>query len=237
MTNVKQAPEQVETRTIVRWLVRETLGVVVMGVVLFVSAGTIRWPMGWVLVGLMALWVAAMALAIVPRHPALIAERLGPQKNAKRWDTAVMSIVGLLTFAKLIVAGLDLRFGWTTTIGLPLQLAMLAVAVLGYGLVVWATAVNAYFSQIVRIQTERDHHVVDDGPYQFIRHPGNLGSILFELATPIMLGSWWALVPGAVAAALILLRTALEDRALQEELPGYDTYTLQTRYRLLPGIW
>ena len=114
---------------------------------------------------------------------------------------------------------------------------MLAVAVLGYTLVVWATAANAFFAQTVRIQRERGHAVATGGPYQFMRHPGYAGTILFELAVPVMLGSWWALVPGSLVALLIIIRTALEDRTLQKELDGYQEYAKRVHYRLLPGIW
>jgi len=89
----------------------------------------------------------------------------------------------------------------------------------------------------VRIQTERGHTVVSGGPYRFVRHPAYLGVILLVLSSPIMLGSSWALIPGVICAVLMIVRTALEDKTLQAELPGYVDYTQQTRYRLLPGVW
>jgi protein-S-isoprenylcysteine O-methyltransferase Ste14 len=122
---------------------------------------------------------------------------------------------------------------------LPLaaQIAALTLCVLGYALVVWATASNAFFSQIVRIQFERGHMVATGGPYQYVRHPAYLGAILYELAVPVLLASWWALIASGVSAILLILRTALEDRTLQAELPGYVDYARQVRRRLLPGIW
>jgi len=149
----------------------------------------------------------------------------------------IMSIVGLATIAKFMVAGLDVRFGWTTGTSLPLQIACLAIAILAYALGVWATASNAFFSQIFRIQKERGHTVATGGPYRYVRHPGYVGTILSELAVPVMLGSWWALIPGGLSALLIVVRTALEDKALLDELDGYREYAERTRYRLLPGIW
>jgi protein-S-isoprenylcysteine O-methyltransferase Ste14 len=225
------------TGIVVRYLRREIIGVVVLAVILFLSAGRLDWGMGWALVGITFLWAGAMALVLILRNPALLAERIGPKKGAKRWDTAIMSVIGLATLARSIVAGLDERFGWTTGISLPLQIAAMAVAVLGYALGVWATAANAYFSQIVRIQEERGHTVVTGGPYRFVRHPAYAGSIPFELTVPVMLGSWWALIPGALAIVLFVVRTALEDRTLLEELDGYREYARRVRYRLLPGIW
>ena len=237
-TSVEQPGHQSETtRNVVRYLVREAMGLLMLAAMLFLPAGRLDWVMGWVLVGIMFLWANTTALVLILRNPELIAERIGPKKGAKTWDTVLLSIIGLATIARCIVAGLDQRFGWTTGISLPLQIAMLAVAVLGYALVVWATAANAFFSQVVRIQKERGHTVATGGPYRFVRHPGNVGTILFELATPVMLGSWWALIPGGLSALLSVVRTALEDKTLLDELDGYREYAERTRYRLLPGVW
>ncbi len=117
------------------------------------------------------------------------------------------------------------------------QIGALLLVIAGHALVVWATGVNAYFSQVVRIQTERGHTVVSNGPYRYVRHPAYAGAILLVLSAPIALGSWWALIPGAICAVLMILRTALEDKTLQAELPGYLEFTQHTRYRLLPGVW
>jgi protein-S-isoprenylcysteine O-methyltransferase Ste14 len=148
-----------------------------------------------------------------------------------------MSVVGVLSLVKYVVAGLDFRFGWSTGIMPALQFAALVVAVGGYALGTWAMAVNAYFSLVVRIQHDRGQKVVSDGPYRWVRHPGYVGTILFELAAPLLLGSWWALVPGVISALLLVVRTALEDRTLQQELDGYKQYAGEVRYRLLPGVW
>ncbi len=234
---LKESPQPVPTRTFVRWLVREFMGVILVGVVLFPAAGTMDWPMGWALVGIYLVWVCANALVLIPRSPELIAERLGPKKGAKTWDTAIITMVGLATIGRLVIAGLDERYGLTVGITLPLQMIALVVAVLGYALGVWAMASNAFFSQIVRIQEERGHTVVTDGPYRFVRHPGYVGVILFELAVPVMLGSLWALAVGGLIALLIVIRTALEDRTLLVELDGYPEYAKKVRYRLVPAVW
>jgi len=237
-TSVEQPGHQPETtRTIVRFLAREAMGLLMLAAILFLSAGRLDWVMGWTLIGITFLWASATALVGIFRNPGLLAERLGPRKGAKTWDTVIMGIVGLATIARCIVAGLDVRFGWTTGISLPLQIATLTVAVLAYALVVWATAANAFFSQIFRIQKERGHTVATGGPYRFVRHPGYVGTILFELAVPVMLGSWWALIPGGLSALLFAVRTALEDKTLLNELDGYREYAERTRYRLLPGVW
>lgn len=208
-----------------------------MGVALFWSAGRTDWWPAWALIVVMLAWSTATAIVILRFNPDLLADRLGPRKGAKPWDLAIMSIIGLTTLLRLIVAGLDQRYGWTSGTPLTAQVAALVVSALGYALVVWATASNAFFSQVFRIQSERGHSVATGGPYRYMRHPAYLGTILYELAVPVLLASWWALILGGLNVILLLLRTALEDRTLQAELMGYDDYARQVRYCLLPGIW
>ena len=225
------------TKLIVRYAFREVLELVVMGLALFWSAGRIDWWPAWASIGVMLAWITATAIVILRSNPDLLAERLEPRKGAKAWDTAIMSILGLIQLARYIVAGLDQRLGWAGGFPLVAQIAALTVCALGYALVVWATASNAFFSQIVRIQDERGHAVVTGGPYRYVRHPAYVGAILYELAVPILLASWWSLIPSGLNAILLILRTALEDRTLQSELTGYADYARQVRYHLLPGIW
>ena len=224
-----------------RFAIREIMGVVVVAVALFIPAGRWDWWQAWAAVVVLSAWVIATALVILRIHPALLAERLGPRKGAKRWDTLIMSVVGLLQLARYILAGLDQRYGWTGDwIGnFPLgwQLLALLVCLLGQALVVWAMASNAYFSQIVRVQSEREHAVAIGGPYSWVRHPAYTGSILFELVLPVLLASWPAMLLSVLDISLFVLRTALEDRTLQAELPGYADYAQKVRWRLIPGIW
>jgi protein-S-isoprenylcysteine O-methyltransferase Ste14 len=224
-------------RGVTRWIVRETMGIVMLAVMLFLAAGTLNWIAGWAMVIVMAGWVIATALVVMPRYPALLAERTGPKKGAKSWDTALLGLYGVAMMIMWIVAGLDVRNSWSSGIGPVAQIVAMLIVIAGYGLVVWATGVNAYFSQVVRIQTERGHTVISTGPYRYVRHPAYVGMILVVLGAPIMLGSWWALIPGAISAALAIIRTVLEDKMLQAELAGYVDYTEHTRYRLVPGIW
>ena len=234
--SVEQKGKSDTTRGVIRWLLRETMGVLGQAVVLFLSVGRWNWVMGWAFVILTALWVGATALVVIPRNPELLVERLGFRKGAKTWDAMIMSIIGLALVACYIVAGLDVRYEWTKT-SLPLQVAALVIVVLGYALTVWATAANAFFSLIVRIQQERGHTVAADGPYRFVRHPAYVGGVALYLATPVMLGSLWALIPGGLSALLMIVRTVLEDKMLLNELDGYKDYAGRTRYRLLPGVW
>jgi protein-S-isoprenylcysteine O-methyltransferase Ste14 len=225
------------TKLIVRYAVRETMGLAVMGVALFWSAGRMDWWPGWAVLGVTLAWIAGTAFVILRFNPDLIAERLGPRKGAKLWDTAIMSLLGLLQLARYIVAGLDQRYGWTGGFAWTAQAAGLIVCALGYVLFVWATASNAFFSQIVRVQPERGHVVVRGGPYRYVRHPAYLGAILVELAIPILLASWWVLLISTFSVILLFLRTALEDSTLRAELSGYAEYARQVRWRLLPGVW
>ena len=224
-------------RGVIRWSVRETMGVVMLALLLFLAAGTVDWIAGWAVVIITAGWVIATAIVVIPRYPELLAERIGPKKGAKTWDTVVLSLYGVTMMVMWIVAGLDQRYSWSSGIGPEAQIGAMLLVIAGHALVVWATGVNAYFSQVVRIQTERGHTVISSGPYRVVRHPAYAGAILLVLGAPIMLGSWWALIPGVICAVLMIVRTALEDKTLQAELPGYPEFAQRTPYRLLPGAW
>jgi protein-S-isoprenylcysteine O-methyltransferase Ste14 len=135
------------------------------------------------------------------------------------------------------VAGLDARFGWSSAMPASVYWSSVALYLIGQAIFVWARYTNRYFSSVVRIQTDRGQTVCKEGPYRFVRHPGYLGGFLFTATMGLMLGSWWAFIPQLIAALMLIPRTILEDRTLQAELPGYRDYVLETRYRLLPGIW
>ena len=237
MVNSSPSRKSNNRSLIARYAIRETMGLIVMGVALFWPAGRIDWWPAWASIAVTLAWITATAGVILRFNPDLLAERLGPRKGAKSWDMAIMSTLGLIQLARYIVAGLDQRYGWTGGFPLAAQIAALIVCVLGYALFVWAIASNAYFSQIVRIQPERGHAVATGGPYHTVRHPAYAGAILYELASPVLLASGWALIASGLSVVLLILRTALEDRTLQAELAGYVDYARQVRQRLLPGIW
>jgi len=223
---------------VTRFLIREAMGTTMAGVALFWAAGTLAWPMGWVVLCIYAAWVVGMATVLVTLQPELIAQRLGPQKGAKRWDLAVLGVLAMANLARLILAGLDFRYGWTSP-AFPLSVTITAatLAAAGYAVFVWATASNAFFSLQVRLQGDRGQSVATGGPYRFVRHPGYAGALAFEVFAPVALGSWWAMLPSLIGVIALLVRTALEDGTLQTELPGYPEYSRATRYRLVPGIW
>lgn len=135
------------TRGVVRWAVRETMGILMAGAILFLCAGRWDWIWGWATVAALAFWVGATALAVIPKHPAVPAERRDPRKGAKVWDTALMSVVGAIVLAVYLVSGLDARYDWTAGFSTPAQVAGAILAFLGCSLFVWAIASNAFFSQ------------------------------------------------------------------------------------------
>jgi len=218
-------------------MVQVFITIAFQAVVLFLSAGRINWWEAWVYVGIYLVGIAINATLMLRYSPETIAER-AESRGMKDWDRIIGGLWAVLYFiVMLLVAGLDARFGWTGQVALAIQIAAIVAFVLGGALFSWAMVSNAYFSTVVRIQEERGHTVCTTGPYRFVRHPGYVGAIIQSLTLPLMLGSLWALIPGVLAALLIVTRTALEDRTLQEELDGYKDYAQRVRYRLLPGVW
>ncbi len=171
VTQVQHGMSPQVKRGVMRWVIRETMGVVMLALLLFIAAGTTNWIAGWAMVIVMAGWVTATAIVVIPRYPELLAERVGPKKGAKTWDTVLLGLYGVAMMIMWIVAGLDFRSGWSSGIGPAAQIGAMLIVITSYALVVWATGVNAFFSQVVRIQTERGHTVIDTGPY--LRYPGD----------------------------------------------------------------
>lgn len=221
---------------ILRRFVPVVFSVAITSVCLFGSVGRLDWLNGWVLLGLNFV-ASIVTTALLWRNPELLAERSNI-KAGKSWDKAIVGIVVLLgPMATWITAGLDTRFHWSD--GMP-PLAFIVgvvVAVLAAVLIAWAMRSNKFFSSVVRIQKDRGHVVVTGGPYRFVRHPGYTGMSVFTLATPLILNSKWAFAPAMATAATAVLRTALEDRTLHNELDGYADYARRVKYKLVPVIW
>lgn len=221
----------------VKWTVKTILGLVMLGLCLFGVAGRLDWPAAW---GLMAIAAANQVLvyALVSRvHLDLLEERGRIRPGTKKWDRTLAPLMAYSGMFICIACALDRRFGWTESFPGWLQWVALLPILAGLTLGQWAVVTNRFFSATVRIQTERGHRVVEDGPYRYVRHPGYISAILYNLATPLLLSSWWGLVPGVLAVGVALIRTQLEDRTLQAELPGYAGYAQRVKYRFIPGIW
>ena len=208
--------------------------------VLLVCGGDFGWWQAW---GYSLLLVAVGIGGHIwaeRRHPGLMAERQNAEKfqDAKAWDKVLAPLMALsISFPLPIVAGLDHRFVWSPAFPLWLIVLGFILTSLGYAFAVWAMAENRFFSSVVRIQTDRGHAVCDSGPYRLVRHPGYAGNIPPLLGIVLALGSVWALIPGVAVLIIAVVRTALEDQTLQEELPGYRDYARRVRYRLIPGIY
>ena len=197
------------------------------------------WWEAWVYAIIYILGFVLSRMLAAQRHPDLLAERarFTQHENAKSWDKWLAPLVGLGGGLIPLIAGLDAPFGWSPTLSLPVKILALVIILAGYSLGSYALIENRFFSGMVRIQTDRGHHVVSSGPYRWLRHPGYAGALLAYLATPLFLDSWWAFLPAVLLTILLVIRTALEDRTLQDELTGYREYAGQVHYRLLPGVW
>lgn len=203
---------------------------------LFAAAGTLKWWQAWVYAGLNVSGVIVNSVILLRVNPVVIASRARTE-GVKDWDKIVGTILSVIMLALPALAGLDKRFGWTGE--LPLWVLGMGVVsyLISHAILLSAMAVNPFFSGVVRIQPNDDHTTISTGPYRFVRHPGYVGMFFNALSTVFLLGSLWAIIPGGLAWALLVVRTALEDRTLIDELPGYKEYARQTRYRLIPGIW
>lgn len=211
--------------------------IIVQAAILFLAAGRIDWTWAWVFLGIYLVSISVNSVLMIRSNPETIVER-GHAEETKDWDKVVSGLWSLAQFLILpVVAGLDWRFGWSQAISIGWHLIGAVAFALGLVLFGWALITNAYFSTAVRIQSDLGQTVCRSGPYRYIRHPGYAGTVLQSIAIALLLGSWWALIPAIVAAGLMILRTFLEDRMLQAELPGYQDFVQEVRYRLIPGIW
>ncbi len=137
----------------------------------------------------------------------------------------------------LTTAALDTRLEWSRPVSIGLWVFGVVLAFASQMFVLWGMASNPFFATTVRIQADRGHTVTTGGPYQYVRHPGYAGSLVYTLSVPLVLCSWWTFIPGLLSIALTIIRTKLEDQTLQTELPGYREYAGKVRYRLIPGVW
>lgn len=232
-------PGAAQTATPSDW-VRVILVHVSVPAILLACGGDIWWWQAW---GYCLLIVAAGVggrILAEGRHPGLMAERTRSltAPDVKAWDKVLAPLMAVtLSFPVVIVAGLDHRLGWSSEFPAWLTIAGLFLIAAGYAFATWALAENRFFSTMMRIQTDRGHTVCDSGPYRIVRHPGYAGNLLALPGIVLALGSAWTLIPVTVALVVAVIRTAFEDRALQDELPGYREYTGRVRYRLCPGVY
>jgi len=209
----------------------------VFAMLLLLPAGRLDWVAAWLYLAIVTANTVINYIYLRRRNPAVIEHRMRFGKGTKPWDRLWMVGFAPLFIAVYVVASLDAgRFGWST---MPLSMwpIGLMLFLIGATLLIRSMGVNPFFEKTVRIQTERGHRVIDSGPYRYVRHPGYVGFFGWILSVPLLLGSWWALIPSVLSVIAIIVRTALEDQTLRDELPGYVEYAGRVRYRLIPHIW
>jgi protein-S-isoprenylcysteine O-methyltransferase Ste14 len=232
---VDQPHEPIDRR---RLVIGTTASMLILVLCLFLPAGTWAWARGWLFLGVLLASSTRLTFYLLRVNPDVIAGRLNRHERWRPWDLLLILLVGLPAMLAIpIVSALDDgRYGWSHMPwwGCALGYALLLV---GFAGLAWAMAMNRFFEPCVRIQTDRGHRVIETGPYRIIRHPGYIFGFAFFLGIPLALCSWWGLIPAMIMSALLVVRTVLEDRTLQNELPGYREYAERVRYRLVPGVW
>jgi protein-S-isoprenylcysteine O-methyltransferase Ste14 len=225
-------PDEPTWKLALRAVIRFAL---VLGV-LFGCAGRLDWLRGWLFAALTIITLAVTIPVVMRENPRILRTRLQKTHGTKSFDKVIYVVMMSALLACLAVAGLDTRFGWSS---LPFEWTYLGVLlyVVGYIPIGLAMATNPFIERTVRIQEERGHVAVSTGPYRIVRHPMYAGLMLVMASWPLLLGSTWSYIPWAVAAMTLIVRTALEDRTLRRELPGYEEYAKHTRYRLIPELW
>jgi protein-S-isoprenylcysteine O-methyltransferase Ste14 len=204
---------------------------------IFILAGRISYWQGWLfaLIGVMGVSITA---AVFSRRTDVVRERIRPGPGTKWWDKVFWALYLPVWFIIIIVACLDAgRFQWTRHLHFSIYILSYLAFAFSQFLHHWAMWVNKFYSSTVRIQMEREHEVVKDGPYRHIRHPGYIGGILMGISTSLALGSIWGLLPAAFMCIILIMRTYPEDTTLKKELSGYSEYAEKIKYRLMPGIW
>ena len=219
-----------------RSLVALVVTLLIMGLLLFIPAGTLNWPLGWWCVGAFLVCTLIAVVVIWRLNPEIFVARSRIQPGTKAWDYFFIALIVGGFMAVLPVAALDFRSGWSSVPGWVIGLGFV-LFVVGYAGSIWPVAVNRHFEPGVRIQQDRGQTVIDTGPYAYIRHPGYSFATVLILGMALMLGSFWSLLPAVIAIIATAVRTLLEEETLRAELPGYAEYTQRVKYRWVPGVW
>lgn len=224
----------------IKVLVGTFLGPFIQVGLLFISAGRMNIPGGWVYLVVSFVGMFGGIMLVYKANPELLNHRgqWEKKKDTKPWDKVLLIVFGLMAFYILpVVVGLDIRFQWWSCPGIHFTIAGIVLFLVGSVIINWAMIVNTHFETSVRIQNDRGHKAITAGPYKIVRHPGYVGAILWLVATPLIIGSVVGFVPAGIACLVLLIRTWLEDKTLHSELNGYVEYAERVKYRLFPGIW
>jgi protein-S-isoprenylcysteine O-methyltransferase Ste14 len=223
---------------LIKTLVWTVVSFLILAACLFLPAGTVLWPAGWIFLILLLGFSIVNFGMLYTSNPDLLRERLSlSHPNQKTSDKVLTSVNGLLGLAWLVLMPLDaVRFHWSH---MPLFLQIIGTIVLVsfMPLAILTFRENAFLALMVRVQKERGQTVISTGPYHYVRHPLYSSALLFFLATPLLLGSWYGLLFVPIVIAGLVGRTLLEERVLREGLPGYATYMKQVKYRFIPYVW
>lgn len=204
----------------------------------FAAAGRFSIMRAWIYFVVVAIVYIVSSFLLIRFNPDLVNERAKERDNTKKWDKPLLGLYVFLAFYGIhITAGLDAyRFGWSSLsmrYFIPGLILYLLAAVFGG----WAMIVNKHFEATVRIQNDRNHIVITEGPYGLVRHPGYLSIAMGIWAIPLMLGSLYAFLCSFVVTVIVIVRTILEDNTLQQELEGYSDYANKVRFKLIPFLW
>ena len=214
-------------------LAKFTCGLLLVGLLIFLPAGTLRFTYGWLLIGLLFVPMLIAGFVMFFKSPDFLAKRLDV-KEKQATQRGVVAFSGLMFIAGFVVAGLDFRFGWSQ-MPLPVTVIASVLFLASYALYAEVMRENAYLSRTIKV--EEGQKVVDTGLYGIVRHPMYMATILLFLMMPLVLGSWYALIVFAFYPAIIVVRLKDEEDLLTRELPGYTAYKKKVKYRILPFIW
>lgn len=214
-------------------LMKVTLGIVLIGLLVFLPAGTWSYAYGWLFMGLLFVPMVIAGFVMLFKAPDLLARRLDAKEKQADQKT-VVAVSGLMFMVGFVLAGLDHRFGWSD---MSLAVTVIAsVLFLGaYGLYAEVLRENAYLSRTIKV--EEGQTVISTGLYGVVRHPMYAATILLFLMMPLVLGSWYAAIVFLIYPALIIVRLKGEEKLLMKELPGYEDYCNKVKYRLVPFLW
>jgi len=225
-------------KALLKMIARIMASWIFLAVLVFAGAGRLEWELGWLFVAIWGSLKLVFVLLLRWHDPGLMVERATRHENAQPYERLIIPVYFLLSFGAILIAALDGgRFHWSGKVPLWVVVIAYVIYLIGNLLAAWAAGSNPFFSSESRIQAERDQKVTRVGPYRYVRHPAYLAAVLLWPVTGPLLGSWWAVIPGLLAALMMFIRTFYEDRMLRAELAGYVDYARQVRYRLFPGVW